>query len=221
MRATTPFKRLILRAVLRDVYPMVIRLVAVPDCLDLADFDDIFHAVLGWDGGSGYAFHVHGQEFNGFRRQTRSKTLRDFRLHRQEQFLYTLGAMDQWEWELRLVDRQDGAGGDETPVCVGGRGATPPQYCGGPTGYRLMLKRQELGETMCPPAEVETVIGILAAAHPDRPASTWELLRSVLADGCQSLDRRLEQYGPLKPERFSLREANERLGKRLEYRRFA
>jgi hypothetical protein len=29
----TPFKRLILRAVLRDVYPMVIRLVAVPDYL--------------------------------------------------------------------------------------------------------------------------------------------------------------------------------------------
>jgi hypothetical protein len=30
MFATTPFKRLILRAVLRDVYPMVIRLVADP-----------------------------------------------------------------------------------------------------------------------------------------------------------------------------------------------
>ncbi len=66
MCATTPFKRLILRAVLRDVYPMVIRLVAVPDCLELADFDDIFHAVLGWDGGIGYAFQVQGQEFNSF-----------------------------------------------------------------------------------------------------------------------------------------------------------
>ena len=41
MHATSRFKRWILRAVLRDVYPMVIRLVAVPDCLDLADFDDI------------------------------------------------------------------------------------------------------------------------------------------------------------------------------------
>ncbi len=60
----TPFQRLILRAVLRDVYPMVIRLVAVADCVDLTDFDDIFHAVLGWAGGSGHAFHVHGQEFN-------------------------------------------------------------------------------------------------------------------------------------------------------------
>ena len=39
-----PFKRLILRAVLRDVYPMVIRLVAIPDTLHLTDFDDLFHA---------------------------------------------------------------------------------------------------------------------------------------------------------------------------------
>jgi hypothetical protein len=29
-----------------------------------------------------------------------------------------------------------------------------------------------LGDTTCPPAEIETVIGMLAAAHPDRPAST-------------------------------------------------
>jgi hypothetical protein len=110
----TPFKRVILRAVLRDVYPMVVRLVAVPDSLDLTDFDDIFHAMLGWDSGIGFAFQVQGQEFNSFRRKTRSKKFRDFRLHRQEKFLYTLGALDQWEWELRVVDLQDGAGSDET-----------------------------------------------------------------------------------------------------------
>jgi Plasmid pRiA4b ORF-3-like protein len=219
---TTPFQRLILRAVLRDVYPMVIRLVAVPDCVALPDFDDIFHAVLGWEGGTGYAFHVHGQEFNSYRRQARSKRLRDFRLHRHETFQYTLGAMDQWVWELRVVDRQPGASGDDTPVCVGGRGAPPPQYCGGPTGSRLMLKRQEaLGDTLWPPAEIETVIGLLSAAHPDQPASAWHRLRSVLAEGCQSLDRRLEQSGPLAPERFRLREVNARLVKRLGSRRFA
>ena len=79
----TLFKRLILRAVLRDVYPMVTRLVAVPDSLDLSDFDDIFHAVLGWDSGIGYAFRIQGQEFNSFQRKTRSKKLRDFRLHKR------------------------------------------------------------------------------------------------------------------------------------------
>ncbi len=61
---------------------MVIRLVAVPDFLDLADFNEIFQAVLGWDSGIGDAFQVHGQEFNSFSRRTKSKKLRDFRLHR-------------------------------------------------------------------------------------------------------------------------------------------
>ena len=217
----TLFKRLILRAVLRDVYPMLIRLVAVPDYLELSDFDDVFHAVLGWDGGIGYTFQVHGQEFNSFRRRTRAKRLRDFGLHRQEKFQYTLGAIDQWEWELRVIDQQAGAAEDNTPVCVGGRGATPPQYSGGPTGYRLMLKRQKLGEKMFPPAEVETVISMLTAAHPDGPASTWEVLRDVIAKSRVSLDRRLEESGPLTPERFSLLEANERLAKLLQYRRLA
>jgi hypothetical protein len=216
----TSFKRLILRAILRDVYPMVIRLIAVPDSLDLTDFDGVFHAVLGWDAGIGYAFQIQGQEYNSFQRKTRSKKLRDFRLHRQEKFLYTLGALDQWEWEIRVIDLQDGAEGDETPVCVGGRGAAPPQYSGGPTGYRLMLKRQKLGEQMFEPAQVETTIGVLAAVHPDRPASTWDLLRSVLADGAKSLDRRLQESGRLEPGRFSLREANARLARLLEYRRF-
>ena len=51
---------------------MVIRLVVVPDYLGLADFDGVFHAVLGWESGIGYAFQVHGQEFNSFRRRTPS-----------------------------------------------------------------------------------------------------------------------------------------------------
>jgi len=74
---------------------------------------------------------------------------------------------------------------------------------------------------MFEPAQVETTIRVLAATHPDRPANTWDLLRSVLADGTESLDRRLEQSGRLEPERFSLIEANERLAKLLQYRRFA
>ena len=50
MTAQTPFKRLILRAVLRNVSPMMIRVLAVPDYLDLPEFDEVFRTVLGWDG---------------------------------------------------------------------------------------------------------------------------------------------------------------------------
>ena len=129
---------------------MVIRVICVPDSLDLTDFDEVFRTVLGWDG-LGFIFQVHGQEFNSFRRVTRSKTLRDFQLRPREAFLYTCGAIDLWEWEFRLQDQTPGDDGDEVLVCLGGRGAAPPEHCGGPTGYRLMLKRQKQGEAMYTP----------------------------------------------------------------------
>jgi hypothetical protein len=122
---------------------MVIRILAAPDSLLLHEFDAVFRAVLGWDN-IGFLFRVHGQEFNSFRRASRSRTLREFQLRPTQTFLYTCGAIDLWEWEVRLLDEESASVGDDTPLCLTGRGATPPQYCGGPTGYRLRLS----GRTM-------------------------------------------------------------------------
>ena len=73
-----------------------------------------------------------------------------------------------------------------------------------------MLKRQKMGEQMFVPADGDCHWRAGSRA-PGSPSSTWELLQSILTDGGESLDRRLEQSGQLEPERFSLREANERL----------
>jgi hypothetical protein len=90
-----PFQRLILRAVPRDVYPMLIRLVAVPDSLDLTDFDDIFHAVLGWDFGIGYVFQIHGQELTVSGARPGAKKLREFRFHPGRSFSTPSARVDQ------------------------------------------------------------------------------------------------------------------------------
>jgi hypothetical protein len=200
---------------------MVIRVLAVPDYLDLSSFDEVFRTLLGWDG-LGFSFHIHGQEFTSFLRKTRAqrKTLRDFQLRPRESSLYTCGGIDLWEWEFRLLDSEAGRNGDDAPVCLAGRGTSPPEYCGGPTGYRLMLKRQKEGDSMGTPAQVEAVIAMLTAAHPDRPPSTWNILREVMDDGLPSIDQRLEQCGPLEPNRFSLKEANQRLAKLVERGRY-
>jgi hypothetical protein len=84
MTCSTPLKRSILRVALRNVSPMVIRLVSVTDQMELTEFHEAFRAILGWSGNLDYIFRVHGQEFNSFRRITRSKALREFQLHRQE-----------------------------------------------------------------------------------------------------------------------------------------
>jgi hypothetical protein len=52
MKTQASFKRLIRQAVLRKVSPMVIRVLAVPDYLNLARFDEVFRTIsrLGWPG---------------------------------------------------------------------------------------------------------------------------------------------------------------------------
>ena len=190
---------------------MVIRLVSVSDQLQLSDLHDIFRALLDWDGDLGYIIRIHGQEFNSFRRKTRSKALHEFKLHRQEKFLYVCDTLHLWEWDVRVIDIQDTVEGDDLPLCLGGRGAAPPELCGGPTGYRLMMKRQREGAAISDPLRLEFGIQMMAVACPEQPTGTWDLLRTVLKDGFESIDRRLEELGPADPERFSLQKTNARL----------
>jgi hypothetical protein len=200
---------------------MVIRVIAVPDSLDLHELDEVFRSVLAWEN-IGFIFHMQGLEFNSFRRATRSRTLREFQLRPRETFLYACGAIDLLEWEMRVLDQEAGAEGDDAPLCLGGRGAAPPQHCGGATGYRLMLKRQKPGEAMCAPVQMEAFLRVLAASDAEAQADTWQSLREALNDGLESIDRRLQEYGPLEPERFRLQEANQRLAQRedsLRWRR--
>ena len=131
---------------------------------------------------------------------------------------------ESFEGRLQLIQTVhwviDGTEEDEEPVCLGGRGATPPESCGGPTGYRLMLKRQREGSAMLEPVMVESGIRMLTKACPDQPAQTWDLLRTPVDDGLRSIDLRLKEFGPLQPNQFSLQEANERLNVWKRRRRF-
>lgn len=48
---------------------------------------------------------------------------------------------------VRVLAKELGTQGHEAPLCLAGRGTAPSECCGGPTGYRLMLKRQQDGES--------------------------------------------------------------------------
>src|SRR5260370_15271446 len=140
MDKTVSYKLLSLRAVLRQVSPMVIRLVSVSDHMPLPEFHEVFRIILGWNGDLGYIIRVHGQEFNSFRRKTRSKALHEFKLHRQAKFLYACDTLHMWGWAVRGLEIQGGGVGDQPPIAVGGRGAGPPDFLGAPSGNRVMPK---------------------------------------------------------------------------------
>jgi hypothetical protein len=65
---------------------MIIRMISIPDSLDLTDFGEVSQTVLGWDG-LGFILRVHEQEVTAFRRVTHWKTGRAFQLRPREIFL--------------------------------------------------------------------------------------------------------------------------------------
>ena len=89
-----------------------------------------------------------------------------------------------------------------------------------PPATGLMLKRQRMGEAMCTPVQMEAVLGMLAASDPEAPPETWRSYRELLNEGFASIDRRLQESGPLEPERFNLDEANQRLAQREDRMRW-
>ena len=57
---------------------------------------------------------------------------------------------------------------------------------------------------MCKPVQIEAVIGMLATTDPDdRQVRARRYAERSLDDGFHSMDRRLKEYGPLEPERFT------------------
>jgi hypothetical protein len=164
-----PVNRIRLRCVLKDVSPLVARVISVPDDLELRDLHEIFLTILGWDYDPDFIIRIHAQEFASFRRHSRGKRLRDFQLRRQEKFLYLCDTLDGWEWELRVLDVEKVTAEDMTPICINGRGAAPPEMCGGPTGYRLMLRRQQAGPGLSDPVFISQSVNYC-----------WRLIRMSL-----------------------------------------
>src|SRR5262249_20258795 len=162
---------------------------------------------------------VHGQEFNSYQRRSRGKRLRDFHLRRQEKFLYICNTLDLWEWEIRVLDIQEGNPDKRDPECLPGRGDAQPEHSGGPRDDRLMPKRQVVGPQISDPATIAASMKLLAQVYSDEADIDWQFFEEVVTTGWKSVEERLARTGPLAPTRFSRKEANERLAALMQQRR--
>jgi hypothetical protein len=105
---------------------MVIRVMAMPDCLTLPDsLKCSARFSTGTDSVLVFASMVRNSA--AFTVPRVPKPCGDFQLRPREKFLYACGAIDDWEWEFRVLDQQVGADGDRAPLCIAGRGAAPPE----------------------------------------------------------------------------------------------
>jgi hypothetical protein len=146
--------------------------------------------------------------------------VRDFQLRRQEKFLYICNTLDLWEWEIRVLDFQDGSPEERDPKCLDGRGAAPPEHCGGPRGSRLMLERQAAGPQISDPATIAASMKLLAQVYREEADIDWQFFEETVTMGWKSVEERLVRSGPLTPMRFSRKEAHERLASLMQQRKW-
>jgi hypothetical protein len=53
---------------------------------------------------------------------------------------YTYDFGDDWEHTVEIEKTQPAVDGEAYPCCVAGKGACPPEDCGGPWGYQHLLE---------------------------------------------------------------------------------
>lgn len=122
-----------LRVRLRDVEPVVERVLDVPSEVLLAELHDLLQAGLGWTDSHLHQFVADGAlygvpDLDGPEEERDEAGVALRALPVRFGYLYDFG--DGWEHEVEVL----GAGGEQ-PGCVSGAGPCPPEDVGGPPGY--------------------------------------------------------------------------------------
>ena len=122
---------------LLDLSPMVWRRLLVPASMTLHDLHGVFQVVMGWRSLHLFRFRIHAVHYGSWELCVESpeRTLASLDFRRGAKIVYEYDMTDYWEHEVRIEDWLEPQPGKRYPVCIGGKGACPPEECGGPMGY--------------------------------------------------------------------------------------
>ena len=128
-----------LRIVLRDISPLIWRRLLIRSDTTLAQLHAILQLLFDWSGEHLHTFHIYGKDYGSTGADTQSVRLHALHLHPGERFryVYDLGAC--WQCDIRLEARLPVETTRVYPVCIGGKGAAPPEHCRSPWAYMEML----------------------------------------------------------------------------------
>jgi Plasmid pRiA4b ORF-3-like protein len=144
-----------LKITLRGVSkPPVWRRVLVPAGLSLDSLHEVIQRAMGWEGGHMHVFSDGWQHYGVENAELDHADETEFAVAEMveelgDKFSYIYDFGDDWEHEIRFekVLPPDALAG--VPVCLAGKGACPPEDCGGAWGYT------DLKATLADPADDE------------------------------------------------------------------
>lgn len=142
--------------------PTVWRRITVPDNFSFYKFHLAIQAVFDWDNYHLFQFSPRGygtwpvisipepeyDDINAGERLDAKKTkLKDIFIREKQKYIYIYDFGDDWKHEITLEKITDAD--QKKASCIAGKGACPPEDCGGPWGY------EELKEKLSDPADPE------------------------------------------------------------------
>jgi hypothetical protein len=134
--------------------PPVWRRVAVSSGITLAELHEVIIRAMGWNGGHLHVFSTGWAEYGTpgpelGHLDDSAVRLCNVLLLPGARLRYTYDFGDDWEHDIQLEEILPDEPGGGHPVCIAGKGACPPDDCGGAWGYA------ELKQTLADPADEE------------------------------------------------------------------
>ena len=130
-----------LKITLRGVSkPPVWRRVLVPADVTLRDLHEVIQQAMGWDDYHMHVFSTGRQEYGSPDPELGHASDGKVRLSQVltgpgDRLRYTYDFGDDWEHDIVVEEARAAVPGETYPWCVAGKGACPPEDCGGAWGY--------------------------------------------------------------------------------------
>lgn len=133
-----------LKITLRGVSkPPVWRRILVPAHITLRDLHEVIQQAMGWDDYHMHVFSTGWQEYGSPDPELGHVSDAKARLSQildepGGRLSYTYDFGDDWEHDIVLEKTRTAVPGEACPSCVAGKGACPPEDCGGAWGYAVL-----------------------------------------------------------------------------------
>jgi hypothetical protein len=135
-----------IRVQLRDIEPLIWRILRVRPQTRLARLHKILQKAMGWTNSHLHLFEIDGKPYGegDFEWDFDVQDYRGMRLEKifvegRTSILYEYDLGDDWRHDVTLLGTVEGEPGEKI-ACVAGARACPPEDCGGVTGYYHLLE---------------------------------------------------------------------------------
>jgi len=147
MQSNSDTQRYQLRITLTDIHPPIWRRLHVPGELSLEFLHLVLQTVMPW-----LDYHLHhfqkGETLYGIPTyeddleyvDSRETELSTVLVSKGDQVIYEYDFGNNWQHEIVLEEILQPDPEAPSLICIAGERACPPEDCGGPTGYALMLQ---------------------------------------------------------------------------------